>query len=57
MSAISFDTLETQLATKADVVKIDKDIAKLDKEITLVKWVAFATFAIVAIPQLKHLFA
>jgi len=37
------EVMESQLATKAD-------ISLLDKELAIVKWVSFATFAIIAAP-------
>jgi len=43
------EAMESQLATKADV-------SLLDKELAIVKWVSFATFAIVAVPFVRALF-
>ena len=43
------EAVESQLATKADV-------SFLDKELAIVKWVSFATFAIVAVPFVRALF-
>jgi len=43
------EAMESQLATKAGV-------SLLDKELAIVKWVGFATFAIVAVPFVRALF-
>ena len=52
---------ENQLSTKADLFKVKAelkaDISRLDKELAVVKWVSFATFALVAVNVLKPLFA
>jgi len=43
------EAMESQLATKAD-------ISLLDKELAIVKWVSFATFAIIAAPFVRAFF-
>lgn len=47
---VTFDqSIENQLATK-------NDVARLEKELAVVKWVAFATFAMVSASFLKSVF-
>lgn len=52
---------ENQLATKADLFAVKEelktDIGRIDKELAVVKWVVFATFALVALNVLKPLLA
>ena len=52
---------ENQLATKADLFAVKEelktDIGRIDKELAVVKWVVFATFALVAVNVLKPLLA
>jgi hypothetical protein len=43
------EVMDSQLATKAD-------ISLLDKELAIVKWVSFATFAIIAAPYVHTFF-
>lgn len=51
------ESMDTQLATKTDISEVKLEINRLDKELAVVKWVSFATFAIVAIPFIKGLFS
>ena len=43
------EAMDSQLATKAD-------ISLLDKELAIVKWVSFATFVIIAAPYVHTFF-
>ncbi len=55
---VSFNEFaENQLATKADMLTVKEelkaDINRLDKELAVIKWVSFATFAMVSAGFIK----
>ena len=53
--------IDSQLASKGDLLAVKEelkaDIHRLDKELAVVKWVSFATFAIVSFGLIKMLLA
>ena len=49
------EALETTLATKSDIATVRKDIAKLDKQLLVIKWMLALVIAVTVLPILKNL--
>jgi hypothetical protein len=49
------DLFKVKEELKGDIKKVEHDIHRLDKELAVVKWVSFATFALVGLSLAREL--
>lgn len=49
--------LETQMATKADVFRVETDLNEVKSELKLIKWMLALVIVVTVIPVLKDVFA